>query len=97
MADKNPLARLVSVRLGFDDISGNLMAEDAGSLLNAVPFHGIRAANPAGPHFDQNLPRPDLRYGKFLQADIVIVVVFRDYHLGSKKFKVENSRFKVDS
>ena len=78
MADKNPLADPVLVRLGLNDLAGDLMAQNPGRLLDPVPFHHVGAANAAGPHPDQNLPRPDLGRGEFLQANIVIVVVFGD-------------------
>ena len=78
MADKDPLAEVVLVRFGLNDLAGDLMAQNPGSLGKPVPFHHIGAADAAGADLDQNLPRPDLRRGQFLQADIVIVVVFGD-------------------
>ena len=78
MADKDTLAGVVSVRLGLDDVAGDLVAENPGGLFDAVPFHHIGAADAAGADLDQNLPGPDLGDGKLLQANVVIVVVFGD-------------------
>ena len=82
MADKDSLAGVVLVRLGLDDVAGDLVAQNPGRLLKPVPFHHIGAADAAGADLDQNLPRPDLRDGKLLQANVVIVVVFGDQHMG---------------
>jgi len=54
----------------------------AGQLTGESNFkYEEGAADTAGADLYQNLPRPDLRRGKFLQADIVIVVVFGDQHM----------------
>jgi hypothetical protein len=76
MADKDSLARWVFVGFRLHNVAGDLMAENPGSLGKPVPFHHIGAADAAGPNLYQNLPGPDLRDGKFLQSDIVVVVVF---------------------
>ena len=81
MADKDPLAHAVLVRFGLDDLAGDLMAENPGRLGQPVPFHDIGAADAAGADLDQDLPRPDLGDGKFLQADIVIVIIFGNQHM----------------
>ena len=59
----------------LDDHPCDLVPEDDGRLLDPVPLHDVAAADAAGRHLDQQLPRTDPRNGSLFNADVMVVVV----------------------
>ena len=82
MGDENAVAGPVALNTGalFDDDPADLMAEDDGGLLDPVPLHDVAAADAAGHHLDEQLPRCDPGNGPFFDPDVMVVVVDGYFH-----------------
>jgi hypothetical protein len=64
MADKDSLTGVVFIRLGLDDLAGDLVAENSRGLFDPVPFHYVGAADSAGPDLYQDFPWSDFWLGE---------------------------------
>jgi hypothetical protein len=82
MGDENAVAGPVTLHTGtlLDDDPADLVAENDGGLLDPVPLHDVAAADAAGHHPDEQLPRCDPGNGPFFDADVTVVVVDGDSH-----------------
>jgi hypothetical protein len=63
------------------DFSCNLMTQNEGSLGPSIPFHNIAAADAAGHHLDQQLPRADFWNGHLFKTDILVAVIHSHAHV----------------
>src|SRR5215475_3814687 len=82
MGRKDPVARakIFDLFSCLYDFSRNFVTQNQWGLLDAVPFHQIAAANPAGADPQQQFAARDLRNRHLFQADVPVVVIHRDPH-----------------
>jgi hypothetical protein len=64
----------------FDNLACDLMTQHQRRFLDAIPFHEIAAANPAGANANQQLSGSNPGNGHTLEANVSVVIVHRDAH-----------------